>query len=174
MLEPDSRTSSVHRSSSDTGALPRRNLSRPGRGDPDQLVVEERLGPHAVRDLGLAGDAKRELTLGHSLGDPGAGADRDVDLDPGMAIGEALQERGKHVGAGGRRGGQRQRSRLGPAQRLELLLHPLQGVEHPGGVGNHHLAGRGTRLARPFRSTSFSPIAASSVFSCLVAEGWLI
>jgi hypothetical protein len=66
-----------------------------------------------------------------------------------VALGEALQDRGQHVAAGRRGGGERQRAALGVAQRAQLLLHVLQRVEHTLRVRGHDLAGLGEPAGAP-------------------------
>src|SRR2546430_10126810 len=67
------------------GRLPPAELDPVRGGDADELVVEKRLRLDPGRKLDLPGDSERELALGDPLRDPGARADRDVDMDPGMA-----------------------------------------------------------------------------------------
>ena len=58
-----------------------------------------------------------------------------------MALGEALQDRREDVAPGRGRRGQAQGPALSPPERLELLLHGLELVEHARRVGGDDLAG---------------------------------
>jgi hypothetical protein len=79
-----------------------------------------------------------------------------------VTLGEALEDQWQHVAAGRARRGERERPALGVAQRAQLVVHPVQGVEHPLRVESDDLAASVSELARPLRRTSFSPIAPSS------------
>src|SRR3712207_7302563 len=51
----------------------------------------------AIGQRHLAGEPKRDLAVGDALGDPDARPDDDIDVHTGMAVGEALQDRGEDV-----------------------------------------------------------------------------
>jgi hypothetical protein len=79
--------------------------------------------------------------MGHALGDPAAAADHDIDVDPRMALGEALEDERQHVAARRGRRRERQLPALRVAQGAQLLLHALERVEHALGVERDDLAG---------------------------------
>src|SRR3954466_8420160 len=120
---------------------PAPNLQPAGPRDADELVIEEGLRSNAIRQVHLTGEPERHVASCDLVGHRRARTDHNLDVDVRMSIGEALKDRWQHVAARRRRSGEGQRSSLGTPQRTQIVLHPLERVEHPRAVARHYLAG---------------------------------
>src|SRR3954452_23704263 len=118
-------------------------LQLAGRCDSDDLVLEERLSAHPVRELNLTRQPEMDLASRDALRHPAAGADHDVDVDRRVTVGEALQDRRQDVAARSRRSRQRQGSALGGVEGAQILLHRLERVEHAQSVYRYDLTSLG-------------------------------
>jgi hypothetical protein len=117
--------------------------------DPGQLVLEERLAPHALGCARLTGDPEVEPVVGDQPRDGFARHRADGHGDGRMPCGEPAQRARDDDEARHAAGGDRERPLVSALQRLQVALHDVERVQHPGGVRGNDAPGLGQPASPP-------------------------